>query len=83
MIQAQDFKKYNKIVQGIINIMSRKCEICGKGRQTGNSVSHANNKNKKVWFPNIKKVKVGVKGRQRHIKVCTNCIKSGRVLKVS
>lgn len=63
--------------------MSRKCEICGKGRQVGNSISHAHNKNKKVWLPNIQKVRIGEKGRQRYIKVCTSCIKSGRVVKGS
>ncbi|MBU6283594.1 50S ribosomal protein L28, partial [bacterium] len=33
--------------------MARACEICGKARSTGNNVSHANNKTKRVWRPNL------------------------------
>ena len=38
--------------------MSRQCDICGKGTQTGHNVSHAQNKSKKVWLPNLQKVRV-------------------------
>jgi large subunit ribosomal protein L28 len=37
--------------------MSRICEVCGKKPVTGNSVSHANNKTKKVWYPNLQKLR--------------------------
>jgi len=53
--------------------MSRKCEICGKGPQVGYTISHAHNKSKKVWLPNIHK----------RMKVCTECIRSGAVLNLS
>ncbi|MEL6365414.1 MAG: 50S ribosomal protein L28 [Pseudomonadota bacterium] len=33
--------------------MSRKCEFTGKGPVTGNNVSHANNKTKRRWLPNL------------------------------
>ena len=33
--------------------MSRICELTGKGRQTGNNVSHANNKTKRRFIPNL------------------------------
>src|SRR5690606_2870102 len=33
--------------------MSRICELTGKGRQTGHNVSHANNKTKRVFLPNL------------------------------
>ena len=37
--------------------MSRKCELTGKMALTGNNVSHANNKTKRKFYPNLKKVK--------------------------
>lgn len=36
--------------------MSRICELTGKGRLTGNNVSHANNKTKRVFLPNLQHV---------------------------
>lgn len=62
--------------------MSRICEVCGKKPSTGNNVSHANNKTKKVWYPNLQKVKALQQGRVRSMKVCTRCIRSGAVVKV-
>ena len=61
--------------------MSRKCEICGKGPSFGNNVSHANNKTRTVWYPNLQKVKAVTKGSVRTLKVCTRCIRSGHVTK--
>ncbi|MFC1855393.1 50S ribosomal protein L28 [Thermodesulfobacteriota bacterium] len=61
--------------------MSKSCEICGKGRQVGNNVSHANNKTKKVWNANLQKVRVIKDGTTKRINVCTRCIRSGAVVK--
>jgi len=61
--------------------MSRKCEICGKGPSFGNNVSHANNKTRTVWRPNIQKVKTVKNGTVATIKVCTRCIRSGSITK--
>jgi large subunit ribosomal protein L28 len=36
--------------------MSKKCELTGKSPLKGNKVSHANNKSKRKFFPNLKKV---------------------------
>lgn len=36
--------------------MSRICELTGKGRLTGHNVSHANNKTKRVYLPNLQNV---------------------------
>ena len=36
--------------------MSRICELTGKTRQTGHNVSHANNKTKRVFLPNLQNV---------------------------
>jgi len=58
-----------------------KCSICGKGPSFGNNVSHANNKTRKVWSPNVQRVKAVQDGAVRHISVCTQCIRSGKVVK--
>lgn len=61
--------------------MARTCEICGKKPSTGNNVSHANNKTRTVWYPNLQKVKAVQNGTVRSIRVCTRCIRSGAVKK--
>jgi len=61
--------------------MSKVCEVCGKKRQIGYNVSHAHNKTKKVWQPNIQKVRALHKGAVKRINVCTRCIRSGLVQK--
>jgi large subunit ribosomal protein L28 len=63
--------------------MARICSVCGKGRSVGNNVSHANNKTKRVWQPNLQKVRALFEGKVRSIRVCTACIRSGKVQKVA
>jgi len=63
--------------------MSNVCEICGKGPQTGHNISHAHNKTKTRWNPNLQKVRALVNGENKRIKVCTRCIRSGNVVKPS
>ena len=45
---------------------------------TGNNVSHANNRRKRRWFPNLQTVRVMVDGAPRRVQVCTQCLKSGQ-----
>jgi len=62
--------------------MARVCHVCGKGPSTGNNVSHAHNKTRRRWLPNLQSVKiVGEQGDTRRVRVCTTCIKSGRIKK--
>jgi len=62
--------------------MSRICEICGKKPMVGNHVSHAHNMTKRRFNPNLQRVRAVVKnGRVKKINICTNCIKSGSVVK--
>ena len=61
--------------------MSRRCDICGKGPSTGFSVSHAHNKTKRRWLPNIQSIKVQKAGSVIRMKVCTKCIKAGKIVK--
>jgi large subunit ribosomal protein L28 len=63
--------------------MARICTLCGKRRSVGNTVSHANNKTKRIWRPNLQNVRARVEGQVRRILVCTDCIHSGRVEKVA
>lgn len=61
--------------------MANRCEICGKGPVTGHAISHSHNLNKRRWLPNIQRVRAMVDGSPRYVKVCTECIRSGRVVK--
>jgi large subunit ribosomal protein L28 len=63
--------------------MARRCEICGKGPQSGNNVSHANHKTRRRWLPNIQRVKANVAGTVKTVRVCTRCIKAGKIVKVA
>jgi len=57
------------------------CDICNKRRQSGNNVSHANNKTKRVFRPNLQTVKALINGAAKRIRVCTRCLRSGFVKK--
>ena len=61
--------------------MSKVCEICGKGPVVGNNVSHAHNKTKRRWYPNLQTVKVSTGGQTKKLKVCSRCLRSGSVSK--
>jgi large subunit ribosomal protein L28 len=61
--------------------MARVCSVCGKGPVTGNNVSHANNRTKRRWYPNLQTVRVLVEGAPRRVRVCTQCLKSNRITK--
>lgn len=70
--------------------MSRKCEICGKGTVSGNNVprkglpkkkggagQHIGVKTKRLFKPNL--VRVGRSAGARRMKVCTRCLRAGKV----
>ncbi len=63
--------------------MSRVCEVCGKKPVVGHNVSHANNKTKKIWYPNLQKLrcKDDKTGSVKRMKVCTRCLRSGFIKK--
>lgn len=65
--------------------MSRVCSVCGKKPAIGNNVSHANNKSRVVWRPNLQNLRcVDEKtGAVKKVKVCTRCIRSGFVKKAA
>jgi large subunit ribosomal protein L28 len=47
----------------------------------GNKVSHANNKTKTRSLPNLRSVRAVVDGKVGHIRVCSRCLKAGKVVK--
>ena len=49
--------------------MSRVCELTGKARQVGNNVSHANNKTKKTFLPNLQNVTLLSDALERSVKL--------------
>jgi large subunit ribosomal protein L28 len=49
---------------------------------TGHNVSHANNKSKRRWLPNLQTVKIiDDDGVRRRVRVCTRCISAGKIVK--
>ncbi len=61
--------------------MSQVCEYCGKKPMTGNNVSHAHNKTRRRFNPNLQRVRTVVNGQVRRVKVCTRCLRSGVINK--
>lgn len=59
--------------------MSRKCDYCDKGVVAGVSYSHSHRQNKRIWAPNLKKVRAIVNGTPKRVTVCTRCLRSGKV----
>ena len=49
--------------------MSRRCELTGKGPMTGNNVSHANNKTRRRFLPNLHTQKFWLEGERRFVKL--------------
>ncbi len=59
--------------------MSRKCDICGKGKTFGSNLTFSHRKINRSWAPNIRKIKAVVNGKTKKINVCTRCLRSGKV----
>jgi large subunit ribosomal protein L28 len=76
--------------------MSRRCEICSKGEIRGNRIlrrgqakkkggigQHVTAINPRLFKPNLQSVRANLSGTVRRIKVCTSCLRSGRVTKAA
>jgi large subunit ribosomal protein L28 len=62
--------------------MARACYVCGKAPGSGNSVSHANNKTRRRWLPNLQTAKIiDAEGKRRRVRVCTRCLAAGKITK--
>jgi large subunit ribosomal protein L28 len=62
-------------------VMAQVCDICGKGPQFGNNISHAHNVTRRRWNVNLQAVKALVNGASKRLRVCTTCIKTGKIAK--
>lgn len=60
-----------------------KCDYCGKQRMSGNKVSHSNVKTRKKQHANVQKVRAVVDGSAKRVRVCTRCIRSGKVTRAA
>jgi large subunit ribosomal protein L28 len=56
-----------------------RCYVCAKGVTFGNNVSHANNKTRRVWRPNLQVARILVDGKVTKVKVCTRCLNAGKI----
>ena len=62
--------------------MDAVCAVCGKGPRTGNNVSHANNRTKRRWLPNLQSAHIVTEnGTRKRVRVCTSCLSAGKVTK--
>jgi len=59
--------------------MARRCAVCGKEPRTGYLVSHSHHKTKRRFNPNLQRVRVMVGKAAKRIRVCTSCLKAGKV----
>ena len=55
------------------------CYVCSKGVAHGNNVSHANNKTRRTWKPNLQVARIVIDGKITKIKVCTRCLNAGKI----
>ncbi len=62
--------------------MSRTCEICGRSTVFGNKISHAHNKTRRTWKPNLVKIRTLVGRTKTSMRICTRCLRSGKVVKL-
>jgi large subunit ribosomal protein L28 len=61
--------------------VAQRCDICGKGSQFGNRISHAHNVTHRRFRPNLRKVRAVVGGTHQRVRVCTRCLRSGKIVK--
>ncbi len=72
--------------------MSRRCEICGKTSSVGNSITrsgspkykggiglHTGGITKRRFYPNVQKIRIIVNGTVKRTRVCSRCLKAGKV----
>jgi large subunit ribosomal protein L28 len=63
--------------------MAQRCAVCGKEPRTGYTVSHSHHKTKRRFVPNLQSVRAVINGVRRRARVCTACLKAGKVARVA
>jgi large subunit ribosomal protein L28 len=70
--------------------MANQCGVCGKGVQFGQNIRHVHSgswalrapRTKRRWLPNLQSARVMVNGVKTRIRVCTRCLKAGKIARV-
>jgi large subunit ribosomal protein L28 len=63
--------------------MAKRCDICGKGPMSGNNVSHAHNTTRRRFLPNLHRMRAVVNSGVKQVRVCSSCLRSGKVTKAA
>lgn len=64
-------------------LVAKRCEVCGKGPVAGRTVSHAHNVGLRRFEPNLQSVRAVINGGTQRIRVCTRCLRTGKVVKAA
>jgi len=62
-------------------IMPMQCYVCEKSPIFGHTISHAHNVRSRKFYPNLQNVKIVEKGTVKRVRICTRCLRSGKVQK--
>ena len=71
--------------------LAQRCHICNKGPQYGQNIRHVHSgswelrapRTKRKWLPNLQSAKIMIGSEPRRVRVCTRCLKAGKVLRVA
>jgi len=77
------YNSINVLPASKASVMAKRCELCGKGPVVGRNVSHAHNVSPRRFEPNLQRVRAMVNGGVRRLRVCTRCLRSGKVVKAA
>jgi large subunit ribosomal protein L28 len=53
-----------------------KCDVCGKGPQFGNNVSHSMRHTRRRWNVNLQRMRLTEEGVQKRVRICAKCLKT-------
>jgi len=60
--------------------MGMKCANCGKGVMYGHNVSHAKNRTRKIFKPNLHVARIFINGNRKKMRLCTTCLRMFKTL---
>ena len=69
--------------------MANLCSVCGKGPQFGQNIRHVHSgswalrapRTKRRWLPNLQSARIKVEGKTTRVRVCTRCLKAGKIVR--
>ena len=63
--------------------MPAQCSVCGEQRTVKNKISHSNRNTKRIQRRNLQRVHANIDGVRTHVRVCTRCLRSGKIAKAA